>query len=1319
MKLARNVLLWSTGVLAILMVMVIGGLSALWVWTDSNTSLATALTQASRYLPAGQSLRAEDVRGTLRRGGQIGLLRWEKNGLVVEARRIDLVWQPMALLDRRLQLDSVRIGQLGIDDQRPETNTTPLDNLVLPFHVDLTFTIDSAHWGDKGIAQVSDLFGHYQFDETRHLLKLNGARLAAGQYRAQASLMARAPLALDVQLQGDLQASIPGNIQPLALTATASAKGNLAGGPEALLEVRAQIQPATAPAGQAKGIDADKAGAATRPMKATLDAHISPWAAQPVLKADASFTHLNLAVLWPDAPATLLNGNVTVLPDSGAVSPGKPNTSLWRAGVKFTNGLSGPWNRERLPVDAANAQLVFNNGQWLLESLNAEIAGGRITAKGQLAAEVPGQKSAGTFNAWVAEASLQNINPAALHSQMEAARLDGELKANAAPDGVRFETTLRPSARQPDASRLKGLHIKNAFAKGRWTQGSLNLDILKVQTSDALLEGKLDVTLALKASRGELNLSLPGGQARIQGQLSAAAGGGDFSLRVSDASKASLWLEALPGAPKLFNGHSIQGHGEVTGKWTGGWQGSGPELQFKLRAPQLARQNPAKNTGPVLTLREIEADVSGHLSALTLKATGQLERGTQRFTLATQATGGRGAGPIADEWQFSLSEVLLQMKDGERTGSWTAQIQQPVQVNWKNSAVDSVLRVGGGTFSLNGPLPGTATVVWKSVRWRSLGQRSELSTQGQMQKIPLAWLDLAGNFQMASAGLRGDLVFDGDWDVDMADTLRARVSLVRSSGDIAILAEDVNGRANSSPSGSMNGLTTGAGVRDARIDLRAEGDSLSVSARWDSARAGAAQGEVTTRIASSIGGWHWPDDAPLSGSLKAQMPQVGVWSVLAPPGWRIRGTLEASMALAGTRQAPQWSGTLNADSLALRSVADGIEFSNGKLRTVLQGQRLEIKEFSLQGASGGGTGSAGGTLFASGFAQWLTVSPGQASALSKVRIELDAQATNLRVSARADRRMAVSGNIRARLQEARLDVRGALKSDQALFVLPDESTPSLGNDVVVKPSVKRPLAVGAPSPAGRGNVAPIATGVRIVPDVAITLDMGPDFRVQGRGLSTRLAGTLSLSSSAATQGMPRLTGVLNTVGGSYKAYGQALDIEEGVLRFVGPFDNPALDILAVRRNLAVRVGVQISGTALLPRVRLYAEPELPEAEKLAWLVLGRSGANGGAESAVLQQAAMALLGGNGKGLSGGLAEALGLDELSFRGSASNADGTTSAAAVTLGKRLSRNFYVAYERSVAGTLGTVYVFYDLSRRFTLRAQTGEQSAIDLIFTLQYD
>ncbi len=53
------------------------------------------------------------------------------------------------------------------------------------------------------------------------------------------------------------------------------------------------------------------------------------------------------------------------------------------------------------------------------------------------------------------------------------------------------------------------------------------------------------------------------------------------------------------------------------------------------------------------------------------------------------------------------------------------------------------------------------------------------------------------------------------------------------------------------------------------------------------------------------------------------------------------------------------------------------------------------------------------------------------------------------------------------------------------------------------------------------------------------------------------------------------------------------------------------------------------------------------------------------------------------------------------------------------RTVSQNFYVAYEYGLAGTLGTFAIFYDLSDRFTLRARTGEKSAIDLIFKYSYD
>ena len=136
----------------------------------------------------------------------------------------------------------------------------------------------------------------------------------------------------------------------------------------------------------------------------------------------------------------------------------------------------------------------------------------------------------------------------------------------------------------------------------------------------------------------------------------------------------------------------------------------------------------------------------------------------------------------------------------------------------------------------------------------------------------------------------------------------------------------------------------------------------------------------------------------------------------------------------------------------------------------------------------------------------------------------------------------------------------------------------------------------------------------------ITLDLGPNFLVRGSGLVTRLAGNLELR-SAGVDLTPRLTGELATVGGTYRAYGQLLSIEQGVLRFAGPYNNPYLDILAIRPNLQQRVGVQIRGTARSPVARLYAEPDLPDAEKLSWLILGRAAANGGAETAMLQQPA--------------------------------------------------------------------------------------------------
>ena len=72
---------------------------------------------------------------------------------------------------------------------------------------------------------------------------------------------------------------------------------------------------------------------------------------------------------------------------------------------------------------------------------------------------------------------------------------------------------------------------------------------------------------------------------------------------------------------------------------------------------------------------------------------------------------------------------------------------------------------------------------------------------------------------------------------------------------------------------------------------------------------------------------------------------------------------------------------------------------------------------------------------------------------------------------------------------------------------------------------------------------------------------------------------------------------------------------------------------------------------------------------------------------------------------------------SFTGGGS--EGQLADASVKLGKRLSDKLYAAYEHSLSGAGGTLMIFYELSRRWTLRGQAGENTAVDLIYRLSFD
>jgi len=193
-------------------------------------------------------------------------------------------------------------------------------------------------------------------------------------------------------------------------------------------------------------------------------------------------------------------------------------------------------------------------------------------------------------------------------------------------------------------------------------------------------------------------------------------------------------------------------------------------------------------------------------------------------------------------------------------------------------------------------------------------------------------------------------------------------------------------------------------------------------------------------------------------------------------------------------------------------------------------------------------------------------------------------------------------------------------------------------------------------------------------------------------------------------------GSLRAVDGTYQAYGQKLGIDRGVLTFVGPIENPRLDIEATRPNLDVRVGVVVAGTALNPRIRLFSEPDMTDIDKLSWLVLGRASAGVGSnDTALLQSAALALLSGEGPGLTDRLTHAIGLDAISVR---QQSEGEVKETIVSLGKQISKRWYVGYERGLNATTGSWQLIYRIAQRLTVRAQAGGDNSLDLIWTLRW-
>ncbi|EOG0688472.1 translocation/assembly module TamB domain-containing protein [Neisseria gonorrhoeae] len=467
---------------------------------------------------------------------------------------------------------------------------------------------------------------------------------------------------------------------------------------------------------------------------------------------------------------------------------------------------------------------------------------------------------------------------------------------------------------------------------------------------------------------------------------------------------------------------------------------------------------------------------------------------------------------------------------------------------------------------------------------------------------------------------------------------------------------------------------TGSLNASAQIGGRVSSPSVNAAVNGSS-NYGKINGNITVGQSRSF------DTAPLGGRLNLTVADAEVFRNFLPVGQTVKGSLNAAVTLGGSIADPHLGGSINGDKLYYRNQTQGIILDNGSLRSHIAGRKWVIDSLKFRHE---GTAELSGTVSMEN---------------SVPDVDIGAVFDKYRILSRPNRRLTVSGNTRLRYSPQKgISVTGMIKTDQGLFGSQKSSMPSVGDDVVVLGEVKKEAAASLPV------------------NMNLTLDLNDGIRFSGYGADVTIGGKLTLT--AQPGGNVRGVGTVRVIKGRYKAYGQDLDITKGTVSFVGPLNDPNLNIRAERRLSPVGAGVEILGSLNSPRITLTANEPMSEKDKLSWLILNRAGSGSSGDNAALSAAAGALLAGQ-------INDRIGLvDDLGFTSkrsrNAQTGELNPAEQVLTVGKQLTGKLYIGYEYGISSAEQSVKLIYRLTRAIQAVARIGSRSSGgELTYTIRFD
>ncbi|MFA5371109.1 MAG: translocation/assembly module TamB domain-containing protein [Sideroxydans sp.] len=1225
---------------------------------------------------SGGALEISGADGALINTFGIRRLVLRGDGWRMEMAEVRMHWQPLKLLQGELNVLNLSGRKMDVLTLSGDTPPALPPTLRLPLAIEVqqlqvdTLRLFSSEQGAPDFTAHA-LYTRYRADKQTHQLQDFQARFASGEVSGDAHIAQDAPYPVQANLA--LHGTLPLAGNPLELNALAELSGDLN-----------QLELNLAAAG---------AGAQ---LNAVLQ--LLPVEASPLAHASIDFANIDMHWLAQDAPITSLSGKIDLRGTKHGVLEGMARLSNARAATLDHGGV---------PLTDAYARLYLS--QKKLQLHEAEL---RLLHNGLLRGEADWQVQ---HRQGSARLRVNALDPSALDSRAPVLNLQGAITLYVDSARQKAQVSLHnevwqlavevlKQGAQIDLSQLRMVRGSTVLTGG----GQLNLDRQRQFHLDTRLQ-HLNLAEFSSTPPTELNAGLVidgellpqpsglldfvffdshfggyafGGDGRLR-VLSGPRAMGDMSARLGDNKldlsiaygTADDYLRLLLDAPNLAQiGNGLAG--QLAGQME--WRGTPdePVVSFSLNGEKLGLPSgisveelvaggvlnaqtinlhldaSAASSG-ALTLPRVQFDLDGSVAQHKLHAQASLTRNQQALgDLSFAASGGWARTEQAWHWQGALDALTAH-------GVLPLQLQAAAPL----AVAPDEITLGAAQLAIAGGHIDLQQTRWSPQGWYSTGSFGGIgvrAVESSADPVLMQSLDT--------------LRFGGGWDVSADPDWRGNIDLHRESGDWIVNA------------GSSQHL----GLSEVRLGLQAEAGMLELQLNASGERLGELSAEARMPYRTEDGMPVITPEAPLHGQLKLHSADLGWLGPMLDGNLQSGGSLHLEAELLGTRDVPRLLGEAQGKALRIALLDQGVSLEQGELALRFAPDAVHIDRFDFVAPY---LPQPKDSLLSE---YRLTRKAGHLSAVGSILLtdetgRLDVLAEGLPLAQRPDRWLIVSGKAEAAYASKTLTVSGNAKADVGLVKQFANDRPSWSDDVRL---------VGQ-EPAKKSNFSRV---------VVFNLDMGDNFYLNAMGLESRLSGKLAVY-GAADEAI-QVSGSIATEQGILDVYGQRLTVERGMFNFQGPLDDPGLNVLALRKGLSVEAGVEVTGTARHPVTRLVSTPNVPDAEKLSWIVLGRVPESGGFDASLLLAAAGNAIGGSSIGQVG---RTIGVDELSLH---QKELGDPQNQVVIVGKRLSSRAYLSYEQGLADPGGITKFTYTLSPRITLVTRTGTEDAIDLFYSFRF-